>query len=761
MKIAMIAGIGIISFSVLLFFTQSICSESAHSEIIRIGSAGADDVLPDFLSRLYSAVKVDVKPDILQYELPLSTDNIPDFSSTASKLNLSQDAVEKLLANGFTVFPYGRTDDIIKPYKDLKDKEVPVIVTSDTLLYLFHIQFGETLREIEQREFYSDLVLITEKMLGRSIEQYRVFSGDLKRAAERNMAFFSVAMMLLNPQIKAVKEVEQIANMELELIKAHQGFSKSPLFSYREDYSQYVPRGHYTRSEELKRYFSAMMYYGRMAFLLKGHEKYGPESPPAEALVSPEEARIQTLQALLISAEAGCILENGKTVMELWRRIYTVTSYYSGFSDDLSLYEYRDAMRKVFGQEFDAEELSDNDKVLSIKRELALLPSPRIYGGTGESAIVLQPGQSLEEEQLDKMLDRTKGFRFMGQRYIPDSYMLGRMVSPSAGRFSGEGSPFTMIETPAGTLRGFPRGLDIMGILGSLRAFEILKEEGDLDYTDYEKALGEIRSTFSDISETEWNRNLYWSWLYALKILVSYDYSGNYPAFMKTAAWTDRQLNLALASWASLRHDTILYAKQSYTPAFGVTSHRPQPPAPMPVRGYVEPVPELYAHLLSMTRMTGTGLKKLDVLDSEAEERLCALEGILEKLLDISVRELKNIELTEDDYSYIRNFAQNLKGTTAGVDSEGMKTTMIADVHTDQNTRQVLEEGTGYVNLMVAACMLPDGHIMLGAGPVLSYYEFKHPMDDRLTDEKWRVMLLEGKGPSVPEWTGSFLSITR
>jgi hypothetical protein len=57
--------------------------------------------------------------------------------------------------------------------------------------------------------------------------------------------------------------------------------------------------------------------------------------------------------------------------------------------------------------------------------------------------------------------------------------------------------------------------------------------------------------------------------------------------------------------------------------------------------------------------------------------------------------------------------------------------------------------------------MLPDGHIMLGAGPVLSYYEFKHPMDDRLTDEKWRVMLLEGKGPSVPEWTGSFLSITR
>jgi len=79
----------------------------------------------------------------------------------------------------------------------------------------------------------------------------------------------------------------------------------------------------------------------------------------------------------------------------------------------------------------------------------------------------------------------------------------------------------------------------------------------------------------------------------------------------------------------------------------------------------------------------------------------------------------------------------------------------VADVHTDPNSRQVLEEGVGYVRLMVVAYELPDGRILLGAGPVFSYYEFKHPMDDRLTDEKWREML-SSEPPLRPEWDAYF-----
>jgi hypothetical protein len=63
----------------------------------------------------------------------------------------------------------------------------------------------------------------------------------------------------------------------------------------------------------------------------------------------------------------------------------------------------------------------------------------------------------------------------------------------------------------------------------------------------------------------------------------------------------------------------------------------------------------------------------------------------------------------------------------------------------------VLEEGVGYVDLILVAYIVPDGRIIVGAGPVFSYYEFKHPMDDRLTDEKWTEMLKEDP-PKKPGW---------
>ena len=126
------------------------------------------------------------------------------------------------------------------------------------------------------------------------------------------------------------------------------------------------------------------------------------------------------------------------------------------------------------------------------------------------------------------------------------------------------------------------------------------------------------------------------------------------------------------------------------------------------------------------------------------------------QLLDISVKELENKALTQEEYSFIRNFGKRLESVITGVSEAGEKTTMIADVHTDQNTGRCLEEGVGYVKMIVAAYRLPDGRILMGAGPVLSYYEFTQPMNERLTDEKWREMLKSEKAPEQPEWTKTF-----
>jgi hypothetical protein len=489
-----------------------------------------------------------------------------------------------------------------------------------------------------------------------------------------------------------------------------------------------------------------------MAFLLKGgegNECMQPEGP----LISEEDAKIATIQASLISAELPSVSlraeRSNLTTWELWNRIYSVTSFFVGKADDLTPYEYLDAMEKVLGTSFDASQLADEGKLLNLKAELAQMRNPEIYGGSG--VCVIYP--PITKEKLYECLANTKGMRFMGQRFIPDSYMFQNLVLPVVGRYVGGDEPFTMKMTVLGPQRCFPRGLDVMAVLGSERAYDILKAEGDTEYqgkdTSYDKQLSELREEFGAFTEEEWNRNLYWAWLYALKPLLE-DFGQGYPSFMQTEAWRDKELQTALASWTELRHDTILYAKQSYTPMVSAM--------PKPVVGYVEPVPQFYSRMLSLTTMTKKGLAQLDALSDREKSRLESLESILERLIQISKDELQGKELSREDYEFIGNFGQHLDSIVAGVEAKGKETTLVADVHTDTNSpMEFLEEGVGYVDLALVAYKIPDGRIIIGAGPTLSYYEFKWPMEQgRLTDEQWKEMLELGRQPQRPDWIDNF-----
>lgn len=741
------------------------------------------------LTKFYKLDPIEIELKVPEYNLPLQASQIKNYDDFNNKINL--DVGNELLSkNGFVIIrnPFNpNEEDITQPYKTLKDKEVPIFITTDSLLHLYHIQFDETLRQIEEREFYDKIWEISTKLLEKSIEEYNSASdGLVNEASRRNIVYFSVGLSLLKPtseQLCKLGEwecrdpglasayftsedlkkynftvpnfIKADVEKELELMNKHEGFSESPLFFYREDYSQYVPRGHYTRSEKLKNYFKAFMWYGRISMLLKGSDdipegKTSPANP--KALISTKDAKIQTTGATLITS----YFASNKEIKNKWDRIYSVTAFYVGLSDDLGPYEYMKSLDNVFGNHFSASDLND-ENLLKLKEELAKFAAPKIYGGTGECEKIIGPGGQFKPEDLDECLGKSKGFRLMGQRFIPDSYMFSEIVSPNVDKLQQKTVPFTACFIPDyGYMRCFPRGLDVMGLLGSKQAQKILSESGDDNYIGFENKFNNLSEEVNSFTVEDWNKNLYWSWLYSLKSLLK-DYDEGYPTFMRTDAWHQKQLHSALASWAELRHDTILYAKQSYTMTMTVTSVRPPPPPEKPVVGYIEPVPEFYNRLLALSRMTKDGLEELEVLDDTAKSRLSNLINILQRLRDLSSKELENKELTQEDYDFIKNFGNELNNVIADVDDKAKKTTMIADVHTDQNTKQVLEEGIGHVDLIIVAYKVPDGRILIGAGPVMSYYEFKHPMADRLTDEKWRE-ILGSAAPEKPEWTKTFIS---
>ena len=191
------------------------------------------------------------------------------------------------------------------------------------------------------------------------------------------------------------------------------------------------------------------------------------------------------------------------------------------------------------------------------------------------------------------------------------------------------------------------------------------------------------------------------------------------------------------------------------------------------ITGFVEPVPALYGRLSTLLGVMERGLtkflsskqlKKIDVHFGLAE-----LKRMVAKLDVIARKELENKRLSKKEYELIRDFGVTsetllstvVKGSgpksyTYDVGADALKTTLVADVHTDGNQKACLEEGTGYLRWMVAACTTSSDMVFLAVGPVLSYYEFKQPMGDRLTDEKWRELLDGGQNPAEPSWTASF-----
>ncbi len=811
----------------------------------------------------------EVDADIPGFSLPLNIADIENYYDFFEKMPLTPKVLELLEKNAFVVVPTpldiaeqeifldstrklaNPIDDFVAYYQVLKNIDVPVFITSDSLLHYYHIFFDTTLMRLERDLFYQDIWEISKELFDVSLNHYNHTEGDLKEAARRNVAYLSVALELLKPDknqvisneklkeeyclpgmgpeicemmISGVKDVygqqasyqyfseeefvyynfnvpqfvQDLVQTEIKLIKEHKGWEYSPVFIYQEDYSQYVPRGHYTKSEKLKNYFKALMWFGRMTALIEGSPSLSRGesmcSGDIGGIISEYDARIQTLQAFLLAKE---YISSGN-IQERWKRIYNITSFIVGFSDDLGPYEYGEVLQKVFSEE-DGQINSDRlvEKYDRLKEMIGNYPfNPKIYSGLGGCELSM-PCPPLTEQgiqdlkmQARRLLKQTKGFRMMGQRFTLDSWLFSEIVSPYSGEYNGpnfilptaekpftfswnddyeefrNNRPFTWVKTDVAAcpppakreVRGFPRGLDLMALLGSQRAWDILESSGDTRYSDYEKKFFELKDNIDTFREEDWLKNLYMNWLYVLKSLHS-EVSEGYPTFMQTTAWQDKQLNTTLASWAQLRHDTILYVKQSYTMAERGGMFRP------PVVGYVEPVPEFYSRLLNLTNITLAGFEKLvppGILeDLRIESGLKRFAEVLERLLDITKKELANKLLEDKDYDFIENFgaiSASLIGTIAGgdINPDSLKSVMIADVHTEGNTEKVLEEGTGFIKTAIIAYKLPQGHIVLGVGPVFSYYEFKQPLSERLSDEAWREILESGEAPEEPEWIGNF-----
>ena len=84
------------------------------------------------------------------------------------------------------------------------------------------------------------------------------------------------------------------------------------------------------------------------------------------------------------------------------------------------------------------------------------------------------------------------------------------------------------------------------------------------DWDKYEENLNLMRKKQTEITDDEWKSDLYKGWLWSIKSsAVSFEDKEGMPFFMRNEKWTDKNIHTALGSYAELKHDSILYMKQS------------------------------------------------------------------------------------------------------------------------------------------------------------------------------------------------------
>jgi hypothetical protein len=301
-----------------------------------------------------------------------------------------------------------------------------------------------------------------------------------------------------------------------------------------------------------------------------------------------------------------------------------------------------------------------------------------------------------------------------------------------------------------------PSGLDVMAALGNQEAVALLAPE--LERFQYAANLLAARTLIERAPKEIWNSSAYNVWLSALTKLDDLPAEGFVPEIMLGRAWQRKQLQTQLASWAELRHDTILYAKQSFT--VELICEYPT--------GYVEPYPAFFARVAVLAEQGKRWLAGEQLMPRHMAAFLDNFAQTVRRLERLAAKELAAQPFDDDERQFVKDTVSLKwrKGGCAGPVStysgwypqliyggnpEDWQPT-VADVHTS-NTGEALEVGVGDTNLLVAA-IDNAGDRAAYVGPVYSYYEFPSP--SRLTDEEWQATIKAGKTPPRPVWVESF-----
>jgi len=683
--------------------------------------------------------------------------------------------------NGFVVSGQLGGASFADAFYNLYYSDLPVFISTDALLEAWHRSYDAMLEEIEETYLFNSVGTMLDGMAAQiAAADATVGNGALHDSLRDADWFLAVARSLLagtnQPPVASVlgqdarvaETLAQINAQQLMEVDDFMGFCRTV------DFSQFKIRGHYTHSERLGRYFQCVMWLGRIDVPVAG----GPfERCAGDArMASPRE---------LGTAIVFWRLLNQSGQFQTWADMEKITSVFVGWTDSLNFGQLNGLLAGAGIQT-----LADVADVATLSQIQTNIEN----GGLGVQNIRSDWFESPLGGAARYALPQT--FTVFGQKFVPDSWAFSQTVYDSI--LWGQNGQTNKV------MRRVPGALDAaFAVLGNDQVVPELVEQMKGTFSDtsrphamqwrdglpYQHNLAATRAVMDQQTPDAWDSNIYMSWLACLRELSAPTTDAKYPEAMRTRAWAMKTLNTQLASWTQLRHDTILYAKQSYTTGGGQCSYptgfvEPRVEfwnrlsqtaartaeliAGLPYQGsytYYGPPPPVIDPVTGEEITTGgldTNTVALATIRDRQVAHLQRFADIAARLGDLAAKELAHECFTPDDQQFVGSlvvefwsggggmgcggggpptysgwypklFYRTIYWDVTSFDSlygSGANDAIIADVHTDVPWDDIGDPGSvlheGIGNVNLLLIAVDNGaDHFICAGPVLSHYEIE------------------------------------
>jgi hypothetical protein len=733
-KIFMSFGIFLLQ---IIFFTNTAAqSNNFNVENYKLFLQSHRNISSGSLRQLYNAGK-------FASNIHMNDSSAVYFDSIDAKYNLTSYEKSLLQQNGFVISERLNGSSFGGAFMQIFQQDLPVFVSTDAILYALHMSYDNILKDVELSVIIDTLKSMLYKMYSGIPNLESVYSNNPSMTQMLKDADFylNVSLNLLGQQVSPYyADNTSKINDVISKIMSASGTSEDTLFSSIPvvyDWSQFTPRGHYDDPQYpiLANYFRTMIWLGRTEiYLLMPNANIN-----ADSIEIYNSLQRQTIDAMLIRE-----LFDATKVSSSYNLIENILEYFVGNQDNVTI-DNLAYLKNAVGLN-KASDLLDSLKLITFQDTLK--------NQSFANQLILS--QILSENPLDPdSIVPASSFLLFGQRFVIDSYILSNVVYD---------------KTP--TCRLLPSSLDPMFALGNNAAAQLLQNE-ITDY-DYGRNLASLRYLIDSYDTSFWQNSFYNMWLNSIRALNPPKDRSNLPLFMTSAGFWQEKLNTQLASWAQLRHDNLLYAKQSYT---GSTT------CSFPYT-YIEPFPEFYQNLKILAENAQNKFSNLNLNNfgfmNTINYYFNNLGKIADTLFTISEKELDGTAFSQQESDFLKRVIYNTDGGSGSLPYDGWYSKLfymdylnssegflnndmtVADVHTvptdcsGNDLGWVKHVGTGPVNLGVFIAPLPNNQNTAFIGPVMSFYEYTSANFIRLTDQEWKDSALTSA--LRPSWVNNYLA---